>query len=344
MVCLIKYNFGSLEIANNIRKSSLKMDLHNQPLFICGHPKSGTSLLRSLLDGHPQLVVYPEESVFFRRYLPLAEKKDIETQLELAEENLIHIFTWNQENPPLSQRGFPDRDYSNISFDEIRDELRAILSDRPAQHAGDLLSAAILAFGIVTKQASAASKYWVEKSPYNEQFAAQIYAWWPNARCLHVVRDPRDNFLSYSRKHADWSAEFFAKNWTKSTRIGINNQENFGKNKYSLIRFEDLVQSPENTLTQMCQFLGIDFVPEITTPIRAGKSWAGNSMFDQEFKAISSAPVGRWREQVSASDAAVIETMSAADITAMGYSSPDHQPVSTRIRAASWPIRRRFRK
>lgn len=35
----------------------------DRPIFICGHPKSGTSLLRNLLDNHPQLAVYPEESL-----------------------------------------------------------------------------------------------------------------------------------------------------------------------------------------------------------------------------------------------------------------------------------------
>jgi len=39
--------------------------LRDHPVFLGGHPKSGTSLLRALLDSHPQLVVYPEESGFF---------------------------------------------------------------------------------------------------------------------------------------------------------------------------------------------------------------------------------------------------------------------------------------
>lgn len=49
------------------------IELRDRPIFICGHPKSGTSLLRNLLDFHPQLVVYPEESRFFRQFLPLAK-------------------------------------------------------------------------------------------------------------------------------------------------------------------------------------------------------------------------------------------------------------------------------
>ena len=74
--------------------------LRDRPIFICGHPKAGTSLVRSILDSHPQLVVYPEETVFFRRYLPQSEGLDIQGQLALAEQLLIHIFTWNTAAPP----------------------------------------------------------------------------------------------------------------------------------------------------------------------------------------------------------------------------------------------------
>ena len=40
----------------------MDVPLRDRPVFICGHPKSGTSLLRNLLDSHSELVVYPEET------------------------------------------------------------------------------------------------------------------------------------------------------------------------------------------------------------------------------------------------------------------------------------------
>ncbi|MGE5223096.1 MAG: sulfotransferase, partial [Omnitrophica WOR_2 bacterium] len=67
-------------------------DLRDRPVFICGHPKSGTSLLRSLLDSHPQVIVYPEETSFFRRYLPAAKGLSLDEKIELEDRLLIHIF------------------------------------------------------------------------------------------------------------------------------------------------------------------------------------------------------------------------------------------------------------
>ena len=187
-------------------------ELRDRPVFICGHPKAGTSLVRSLLDSHPQLVVYPEETIFFRRFLPNAQELDRPEKIALAERELIHIFTWNTNRPPDSQEGYLDRDYSDIGFDEVRQTMLKLL-DTIYRHDGDILGAAVLAYGAVSQQLKLGTRYWVEKSPYNEYYAEQIFAWWPQARCIHIVRDPRDNYVSYQRKHPDWATEFFANNW-----------------------------------------------------------------------------------------------------------------------------------
>ncbi len=105
--------------------------VRDRPLFICGHPKSGTSLLKALLDNHPQLVVYPEETVFFRRYLPLAQEKEFAEKIALADQYLTHIFEWNQDAPPSHQANYPDRDYSVFSVAQVRDRMRRFLLWHP---------------------------------------------------------------------------------------------------------------------------------------------------------------------------------------------------------------------
>jgi hypothetical protein len=193
-------------------------NLRDRPVFICAsqgrhQPAAGR------FDSHPQLIVYPEETVFFRRYLPRAAGLDLESQLALADETLIHIFKWRREHPVPSQAGFPDRDYSAIPYDQVRQTMRNLAGER-CLHPGDLLSAAVLAYGQVSGLATPATRLWVEKSPYNEYYAAQIFAWWPEARCIHILRDPRDNYVSYRRKHPEWQPEFFALNWRRSTAAG----------------------------------------------------------------------------------------------------------------------------
>ncbi len=301
-------------------------ELRDSPVFIAGHPKSGTSLLRSVLDSHPELVAYPEETNFFRRYLPKTTGADLQQKLALSDQYLTHIFEWNQVNPPPHQVGYPDRDYSNIPVAQVRQAVRDYISQRFI-HDGDMLSAVILAFGKTIGQLTDLSQHWVEKTPYNELYASQIFAWWPDARVVHTVRDPRDNFASYHRKHADWSPESFALNWVQSTQTGLDNRDQYGSDRYLMLRFEDLTSTPDAKLNELCQFLRINDDPSLRQPVRGGKPWGGNSMFADQFTTISAAPVGRWTESLKPDEVATLELIAGPAMQQFGY--PLHSNLST---------------
>ena len=308
-------------------------DLRDSPVFIAGHPKSGTSLLRSVLDSHPELVAYPEETYFFRRYLPKLAGADLPQKLDLSDQYLTHIFEWNQVNPPAHQADYPDRDYSYIPVAQVRQLVRDYVAER-FSHDGDMLSAVILAFGKVSGQLTDVSRHWVEKTPYNEQYASQIFTWWPESRVVHTVRDPRDNFASYHRKHADWSPEAFALNWVQSTQAGLDNHQQYGSDRYLLLRFEDLTSAPEAKLNQLCQFLGINDDPTLRQPVRGGKPWGGNSMFADQFTAISAAPVGRWTESLQPDEVATLELIAGPVMQQLDY------PLQGNLASLNPPARR----
>lgn len=299
------------------------MLIRDKPLFIAGHPKSGTSLLLSILDSHPELIVYPEETYFFRRYLPLAVGKSIEKKILLSQEHLTQIFEWDPQNPASHQQGYEDRDYTHIPAAEIQRGVKMYVRER-FEHDGDMLSAAVMSFGGLTGQISPQTKYWVEKTPYNEYFAEDIFRWWPDARMIHIVRDPRDNYASYRRKKPDWSAEFFALNWLHSTKTGLSNRRTYGKNRYLILEFGDLTTSIEPKLEEICDFLGIKNVPSLRQPRRFGRVWGGNSMFEEQFTEISSAPVGRWKHHLSDGDTIIIEALTASLMRAFNINFSDH--------------------
>lgn len=288
------------------------------PVFICGHPKAGTSLLTSLLDGHSSLLVYPEESLFFRQFLPAIQGKSNKEKLDLADVLLIHIFQWNQTTPPEHQKGYPDRDYSDIDFNKVHEGLREWVQ----QSDGSVyryLEGAILGFGKETGLLTNKTKCWVEKSPYNESYTEQIFNWWTEAKCIHIVRDPRDNYASYKRKHPNWSARAFSQNWVKSTRLGLHNQGFFGRDRYHLIYLEELLRDPEAETHRLAEFLDLEWENALLFPTRAGKAWRGNSMFDDGYQSISTEPMGRWQSQLSQFDLAMIQRIAGSTMGAVGY-------------------------
>ena len=225
----------------------------NHPVFVCGHPKAGTSLITSLMDGHPAIVSYPEETLFFRRFLPAIKGKTKEERIALADERLIHIFQWNQEAPPEHQKNYPDRDYSDIDFDRIHQAFVDYIQSSDAS-AKRYEEAAIVAFGNVSGSLTEKSQCWVEKTPYNEFHVDQIYDLWPDAKCVHIIRDPRDNYVSYKRKQPGWDAKIFAWSWMRSTRAGMANQGRLGRDCYYLVYFEELLQNPEIETRRLARF------------------------------------------------------------------------------------------
>lgn len=290
-----------------------------QPVFICGHPKAGTSLLRSLLDDHPQLITYPEETLFFRRYLPQAAGKTAEEKQRLAEELIYHIFEWNTEKPPVHQAGYPDRDYADfVSFERVKEAANGILAER-FDHDGDVLFASVMGYGLARNLYGKTTRWWVEKSPYNENFYDQISTWWPGAKCIHITRDPRDNYASYQHKHSEWTPGFFAENWRASTARGLENRDKAGEAHYWVLRYEDLVLQPEETIAQICAFLDIKDDPTLRVPTRAGVAWRGNSMFAERFNAISATPIGRWKKDLSLEEVFIIQEICKGGMAAMGY-------------------------
>ena len=292
--------------------------LSTSPVMICGHPKSGTSLLMTMLDSHPELIVYPEETHYFRRFLPQMQATRNEELLHLIESELLHIFHWNIETPHVSQAGFPDRDYSMVEFEVVLDAFIRLIGDHSYDEAS-ILPAVVLSYGVASGQLNTGSKFWVEKTPYNESYAARIYRNWPNAKCIHIVRDPRDNYASYVRKHPEWGVDTFAKSWLMSMKTGWKNRRAFGKTRYLLLRYEDVVQNSEASIAEIVEFLGIQDLPILRKPTRSGKPWGGNSMFGDKFSSISQKPTGRYEEVLSMDALTRIELLLNPEMGELGY-------------------------
>jgi len=282
------------------------MALKDAATFICGYPKSGTSLLLSLLDSHPQLIVYPEETGFFRWFTEFTQGQTVKERADTVYRLLGYSLHWDPRKEHSRQAEFPDRDYSNISFNAIQ-ECYAYNLKIFGTALENLLPAALLAYGEAAGQLQKATVRWVEKTPYNELYAQQIFSYWPEGKCIHVIRDPRDTFASYRQKQKTLTPKSFSHSWFNSEHFGSENVKRYGSNRYLIIRYEDLVDNLDLTLAKVVSFLGIQDDPALRVPTRNGKPWGGNSMFREKFSGVSKRPIGRFHQALSRREILQIE-------------------------------------
>jgi hypothetical protein len=66
-----------------------------------------------------------------------------------------------------------------------------------------------------------------------------------------------------------------------------------------VVGYEDLALDPKMSMQKVCDYLEINFDPEIVlNPTKVGRSWAGNSAVGTRFAEISTAPVMRWKDEL----------------------------------------------
>ena len=164
---------------------ALDEELLARPVFVVGYPKSGTTLLLGLLDGHPQLVVVPGETRWFT---------DPEPTLAKLHERWIRNLVNPSGQEPFWLLGLPDGDEDPYLAFTAR-----LLAG--AAH-GDPLAGLVAAFSAPEARA------WVEKTPLHVFQVERIRRRFPAARFVHVVRDPRATVAAICRfaRHG-WSTD-----------------------------------------------------------------------------------------------------------------------------------------
>ena len=294
----------------------------NRPIFFAGHRKSGTTLLLNLFDCHPQLCVFPSDSGFFYAWYPryaAADKSD-EERIDRLVDVMFANLRRDLEKLETADGG-PD-------FDELERRFRERMTGRTVTPAS-ILREAIGAYHSITESSAPPPRGWVEKTTSTEIYASEVMDWYPKAKIVHLVRDPRDNFGSLKsgwtrryREHND-TVERLLQSMLDRGGLGFRlaslNAERFGPKHYRVIRYEDLVQTPEPVLGDLCDFLEIDFDPVLLRPSLCGLPWRGNNFDGLTFDGPSAINVGRWRERINEHEACVIEFYFSELMERWGY-------------------------
>ena len=205
-----------------------KDDARREPVpFVVGMNRSGTTLLRMMLDAHPDLTI-PPETHFVPDLIKAARESDATP--ESALEAMKSAREWGDF-------GFSD--------EEMLGRLRALPEIKPGP--------AVRTFYAAYTEEQGKPR-WGEKTPTYVQKMKLIQRAIPEARFVHVIRDGRDVALSVlDRTVRELTAGDVARRWQKKITKAREDSPNL--DHYIEIRYEDLILDTEPTLRRVCEFI-----------------------------------------------------------------------------------------
>ena len=255
-----------------------------RPVFVCGHHRSGTTLLQELLDDHPQLLVIPVEATYFASFPELAAARATPRLLDaFVAEWISRLIDPNGKRHFHLGRASVAR---NPPLEFARSLLAwyGLLAKQPDVPAGLGPLWALAAAYRDTVAPEQTPRCWVEKTPLNECHVRRL-ARLPEARFIQLVRDPAATLrsqLADLRAAAVPDVEAAEQAWRigRSLRLALRNPR-AARGRYLVLRYEDLVSTTEREMTRVRQFLAIDPNATLQTPTVLGQAVASNSAFER---------------------------------------------------------------
>lgn len=262
------------------------------PIFIVGAPRSGTTLLRNLLNRHPRIAVCRETEFrhyVYRRRAAFGSLKNLANRQRVVREYL-----------KLERIRRTALDLDQLS--------RCLLEEGDSYPA---LFASLLRFYMRAH----GKQRWGEKTPDHALFAEELLEWYPDAVVIHLLRDPRDVVASLlDMPSFPNSIAGNANLWLTFNRAARRAHHHPG---YFLLRYKDLVSEPEREMHRLCEFLGEAYSEEMMMPKpdpTADRPW-----FQRAERPVTTERIDSWRSRLREPQAALVEWFLGEEMERFGY-------------------------
>ncbi len=281
--------------------------------FIVGVGRSGTTMLRLMLDAHPDLTIPPET-----HFVPdLIDAIQTGASRDKAVETMTAVRQWGD---------------LGIEPEEVLERWRALDEFAPGP--------ALRSFYAIYTERQGKPR-WGDKTPIYVKNMLRIESALPEARFIHVIRDGRDVALSrWKRTLGDKEpapAAQVAEGWQR--RIRRAQRQGAKLNHYLELRYEDLVTDTEPNLRRIAEFLELDWDPVMMRyyehaaermsemardlppvdgkPTRPGAERMEAHAMTQ--KPPDPSAMYRWKEKMSPEDIAAFDAAAGELLNELGY-------------------------
>ncbi|MEL6368771.1 MAG: sulfotransferase [Pseudomonadota bacterium] len=274
------------------------------PIFVLGCARSGTTLVASLLSQSPQVANYRAESMLLagcrQKYGSLAN---------------------NANKRAFSEDWLKSRQFQRLGISRYDGEK---ILGRCNSYA-ELMQATLS--DLAERQGKS---YWLDSTPANVHALAEIAAFFPKARIVHIVRDGRA--VAASLRKLGWTGvrtrseiaaiQFAALKWVQALESYEKDAPKLSERIVSL-RYEDLIASPETEVKRLVDFIGLAHFDlgeaEQADPSGDTARISANTAFGDVGAGLSTAPLTRWKKTLSPAEIEAVEAVGARKLSNYGY-------------------------
>lgn len=187
------------------------------PCFLVGSERSGTTMLRLMLNQHPEICFHHEFVYSVEKIKTNGELPDLDSYVDyLANDRVFQL--------------------DNLQIKDADDYVEVVRN-------------------FLVQIQNKANKPIVGATVHrNIQHLPKI---WPDCKFIHIVRDPRDVTMSYVQMGWGGHVWVAADTWLELERQWNDFTLTLPADRFITIKYEDLVHNPEGVLSKLCGFLGV---------------------------------------------------------------------------------------
>ena len=276
-------------------------------VFVVGCGRSGTTLLQSLLNSHPNIIATPE-CFFIVILYPRFGKIKKWTKADVLE--------------------FVDAIYAIRSFalwllnkEELIQKLISVIADADYQ-----LMCKMVYYQMRGKKETISVI--IDKNPASSLFMSKLLRVYPDARFIHLIREPKDCVSAHVKRFNKKNTFFIAWYW-KGFNDSIEKVKQRLPDRFFTILYEDFVKNAEQTMTKLCTFLNVPFdgkvmqnqFPEMLPLYSENKTFERIKIVHEGLLSpINDSNIGKWKKEMNKRDAAITDLITGDyAVTKYGY-------------------------
>ncbi|MEQ8928084.1 MAG: sulfotransferase [Fulvivirga sp.] len=273
-----------------------------KPFLIIGSGRSGTTLLRSMLNQSSSVEIPPESFV-----LPLLVKRHTVWK-NLDWKDYIKLIIGEFHCHPQFK-------YWNFNTTHAFEELMTL---PPKERS--LFKVIDVLYTQYAKTHGKPTALWGDKTPLNTYHLPQLDSILNEPRYINMIRDGRDVVASYRKAKLSESIEDACTRWKDAVLCASVFEE---KNEQSVlnVRYESLVRDPKAELLKVCDFLHINF-DECMLQNNRNTENLGDSVYahhEKLKKPIDQSSIGNWEKQLSIDEQQLVNKLIGAELKQLGY-------------------------